>query len=177
MLHSLMTIFIIIAGIIAFFLFIALFTRKNYNVYSEIIINAPRQKVFDYIKHLKNQDNFNKWVMVDPNMKREFKGTDGSVGFIYGWNGNKKAGEGEQEIKSITEGKNIETEIRFVRPFAGIANVNMAAESITDNQTKVSWSNVSKMTYPMNIMVSMIEKMLVKDMDTSLANLKKILEK
>jgi hypothetical protein len=33
------------------------------------------------------------------------------------------------------------------------------------------------MTYPMNIMVSMIEKMLVKDMDTSLGNLKRILEK
>ena len=172
-----MTILLIIPGIIALLLIAALFTRKNYNVYSEVIINAPRPTVFDYIKQLKNQDNFNKWVMVDPNMKREFKGTDGTVGFIYGWNGNKKAGEGEQEIKSITEGKNIETEIRFVRPFAGLSNVNMGTESITDNQTKVSWSNVSQMTYPMNLMVSMIEKMLVKDMDTSLGNLKRILEK
>jgi hypothetical protein len=172
-----MTILLIIPGIIALLLIAALFTRKNYNVYSEVIINAPRQKAFDYIKQLKNQDNFNKWVMVDPNMKREFKGTDGTVGFIYGWNGNKKAGEGEQEIKTITEGKSIDTEIRFVRPFAGIAYVNMSTEAITDNQTKVSWSNVSKMTYPMNIMVSMIEKMLIKDMNTSLGNLKRILEK
>lgn len=172
-----MTILLIIPGIIALVLIAALFTRKNYNVYSEVIINAPRQKVFDYIKQLKNQDYFNKWVMVDPNMKKEFKGTDGTVGFIYGWNGNKKAGEGEQEIKAITEGKSIDTEIRFVRPFAGLAYVNMSTEAIADNQTKVSWSNVSKMTYPMNIMVSMIEKMLVKDMDTSLGNLKRILEK
>lgn len=172
-----MTLLLIIPGIIALVLITALFTRKKYNVYSEVIINAPRQKVFDYIKHLKNQDNFNKWVMVDPNMKREFKGTDGTVGFIYGWNGNKKAGEGELEIKAITEGKSIDTEIRFVRPFAGLAHVNMSTEAIAENQTKVSWSNVSKMTYPMNIMVSMIEKMLVKDMDTSLGNLKRILEK
>src|ERR1044072_719164 len=141
-----MTALLIIAGIIALFLIIALITRRSYNVRSEIIINAPRQKVFDYIKLLKNQDNFNKWVMVDPNMKREFKGTDGTVGFIYGWNGNKKAGEGEQEIKAITEGKSIDTEIRFVRPYAGLAYVNMSTESVSDNQTKVSWSNVSKMT-------------------------------
>jgi hypothetical protein len=167
----------IIAGIIALFFIIALFTRKRYNVRSEITINAPRQKVFDYIKQLRNQDNFNKWVMVDPNMKREFKGIDGTVGFIYAWNGNKKAGAGEQEIKAITEGKSIDTEIRFVRPFAGLAYVNMSTVSIAENQTKVSWSNVSKMTYPMNIMVSMIEKMLVKDMGISLANLKNILEK
>lgn len=172
-----MTLLLIIPGIIALVLIAALFTRKNYNVYSEVVINAPRQKVFDYIKHLKNQDNFNKWVMADPNMKREFKGIDGTVGFIYGWNGNKKAGEGEQEIKALTEGKSIDTEIRFVRPFAGLAYVNMSTEAIAENQTKVSWSNVSKMTYPMNIMVSMIEKMLVKDMDTSLGNLKRILEK
>ena len=43
--------------------------------------------------------------MVDPNMKKEFKGTDGTTGFIYGWNGNKKAGEGEQEIKNMVAGK------------------------------------------------------------------------
>lgn len=115
--------------------------------------------------------------MTDPNMKKEFKGTDGTVGFIYGWNGNKKAGEGEQEITTITEGKNIETEIRFVRPFKGLAYANLITESVSENQTKVSWANRSAMMYPMNIMVAMIEKMLAKDMDTSLLSLKNILEK
>src|SRR3954468_599291 len=112
----------IVASIIALLLIIAIFTKKEYYTHSEIIIHAPQQKVFDYLKKIKNQDHFNKWIMVDPDMKREFKGTDGTVGFIYAWNGSKEAGEGEQEIKAITEGKNIELEIRFVRPFAGIAH-------------------------------------------------------
>jgi hypothetical protein len=86
-------------------------------------------------------------------------------------------GEGEQKIKSIAEGKSIETEVRFIRPFASIAYANMAVEAISDNQTKVKWNNSSAMKYPMNIMVSMIEKMLAKDMDISLSNLKTILEK
>ena len=173
----LLTIALGLVGLIVLLLIIALFTRKDYNISRDITINAPKQKVFDYVKLLKNQDNFNKWVMVDPDMKRTFTGTDGTAGFIYGWNGNKKAGEGEQEIKSITEGKSIETEIRFVRPFAGIAFANMMTDSISENQTKVTWSNASKMAYPMNIMLSMIEKMLAKDMDSSLVNLKTILEK
>src|SRR6187399_1846998 len=113
---TLLTIVLVIIGIIALVLIAALFIRKRYDVQSTVIINASQQKVFDYLKLLRNQDNFNKFIMVDPNMKKEFKGTDGTVGFIYGWNG-KKAGEGEQEIKSITERKNITTEIRFVRPF------------------------------------------------------------
>lgn len=40
-----MTILLIIAGIIALFLIIALFTRKKYNVRSKIIINAPAKSV------------------------------------------------------------------------------------------------------------------------------------
>lgn len=175
--NILLIILLTLAGIIALLLIIALFTRKEYHIRREIIIRASRQTTFDYLKQLKNQDHFNKWVMVDPGMKREFKGTDGTVGFIYGWNGNKQAGEGEQEIKSIDEGKSIETEIRFKRPFVSIAYANLATESVSDTQTKVSWSNKSAMVYPMNIMVSMIEKMLAKDMDTSLSNLKLILEK
>ena len=173
----LITILLVFVGIIALCLIIAIFMKKEYNIQCEIVINTPLQKVFDYLKQLKNQDNFNKWVMVDPSMKREFKGTDGTAGFIYGWNGNKQAGEGEQEIKSITEGKSIETEIRFIRPFAGIAYANLVTESVSDTQTKIIWSNKSVIKYPLNIMISMMEKMLAKDMDTSLLNLKTILEK
>lgn len=174
--NTLITVLLALAGIVALFLILGLFMRKGYNIRREVIIDAPLQTVFDYIKHLKNQDNFNKWVMVEPEMNRDFKGTDGTVGFIYGWNG-KKAGEGEQEIKAIVEGKKVETEIRFVRPFAGVAHAGMATEPVSENQTKVTWSNASEMKYPMNIMLSMIEKMLEKDMDTSLSNLKAILEK
>ena len=170
------TILLAIAGIIALLLVTALFMKKEYNVQSEIIINAPREKVFDYLKQLKNQDNLNKWVMVDPNMKREFKGTDGTVGFIYAWKGNKKASEGEQEIKAITEGKSIATEIRFTGSFMAVAYADYILETITDNQTKVRWSNASTMKYPMNVMIPMVEKMLPKDMTISLMNLKTILE-
>jgi Polyketide cyclase / dehydrase and lipid transport len=175
--NILITILTVIAGIVALLLIIALFTKKGYNTYREIVINVPLQTAFDYLKQIKNQDNFNKWIMVDPDMKKEFKGTDGNVGFIYAWNGNKEAGEGEQEIKAITEGKNIEMEIRFVRPFAGIAHANMTTESLSGNQTKVSWTTASEMKYPLNIMLPLIVKMLEKDMGTSLTTLKKILEK
>jgi polyketide cyclase/dehydrase/lipid transport protein len=159
--YTLITILLVLAGIIALLLFLALLINKEYNIHREISINAPCEKVFDYVKQLKNQDNFNKWVMVEPDMQREFKGTDGTVGFIYAWNG-KKAGEGEQEIKAVAEGKNIATEIRFVRPFSGIAHTRMRTESVSDTQTKVTWSNTGRMKYPLNLMLRTIEKMLAK---------------
>ena len=163
--NILITILLVIAGIIALLLIIALFTKRGYNIHCEILINVPLQKVFDYIRQLKNWDNFNERAVADPSKKNEFKGTDGTVGFIYAWNGNKKVGEGEKEIKNIVEGKKIETEIRFVRPFTLIGYTNMATESVSDNQTKVTFSNASTLKYPLNILLLMVEKGIAKDMD------------
>lgn len=165
-----------IACIIAFLLIVALFLKKKHYVKREIIINAPKQKVFDFLKLLKNQDKFNKWAKADPNRKWEFKGTDGTVGFIISWKGNKDAGEGEKEIMDIVEGQRIETQIRFVKPMKTVANVIMETESISDNQTKVNLINSGTLNYPMNIFIPIAEKKFPKDMDSSLATLKTLLE-
>lgn len=175
--NILITILLVVAGIITLLLIIALFIKKEHYVKREIIINAPLQKVFDYVKMLKNQEQFNKGAMADSDRKKEFKGTDGTVGFIYAWSGNKEAGEGEKEIKNIVEGKRIEMEIRFAKPMAATGYIIMETEFLSGNQTKVSWSNSGKLKYPINIMVPMVEKMLPKDMNLSLLNLKTILEK
>lgn len=175
--NILLTILLVIVTLIVLLFIIALLSRKAYHVQRSLVINAPLQAVYDYIKQLKNQDHYNKWVMTDPTMKKEFTGTDGTVGFIYAWNGNKKAGEGAQEIKALIENKLIETEVRFVRPFPGVAKAIMTTESISNSQTKITWSNASQIKFPMNALIVMIEKMLAKDMDTSLGNLKTLLER
>ena len=175
--NTLLTILLVVAGIIALLLIIALFRKKEHYVKREIIIHAPRQKVFDYIKLLKNQDEFNKHAMTGPDRKRTFKGTDGTVGYIYAWSGDKNAGVGEKEIKNIIEGKSIETEIRFVKPMAVSACIIMETASLSDNETNVSWSNAGTLKYPLNIMIPMMEKHVAKDMDSSLLTLKSILEK
>ena len=175
--NILIKILFVLAGFIALLLIAALFMKKEHYVKREIIVNAPKQKVFDYLKLLKNQDKFNKWAKADPDRKWEFKGTDGTVGFIISWKGNKDAGEGEKEITNIIEGKRIETQIRFVKPMVTTANVIMETESISDNQTKVSMSNAGTLNYPINIMIPIAERMFPKDMDASLLTLKDILEK
>jgi hypothetical protein len=174
----------VLACIIALLLIIALFTKKEYAIERAITINKSKQEVFNYIKHLKNQDYYSAWVMMDPNMKKEFKGTDGTAGFVYAWDGNKKAGKGEQEIKGITEGERIEMEVRFIKPFEGKADTYMTTASIAGrdghaDQTNVKWAFASKMKYPMNLLLLFMnmDKILGKDMETSLTRLKNTLEK
>ena len=98
----------ILSVLLAFFallLVFAYFMKKEHYVKSEIIINAPLHKVFEYIKLLKNQDEFNTHAMVSPDRKRTFQGTDGTIGYIYSWAGDKGAGIGEKEIIDIIDGK------------------------------------------------------------------------
>jgi len=174
---TMITILLVLVSIIALLLIAAVFMKKEHYVKCDIVINAPRQKVFDFLKLLKNQDKFNKWAKTDPGRNWSYKGTDGTVGFIISWSGNKSAGEGEKEIINIVEGKRIETQIRFVKPMVTTADVIMETESLSDNQTKVYTSNAGTLKYPMNIMIPLVERMFPKDIDTSLSTLKTILEK
>lgn len=80
-----MTVLYIILGIIALLLLAGLVISKEISATKEIIINKPAGEVFNYIKYIKNQDNYSKWASLDPNMKSEQRGTDGTVGFVNHW--------------------------------------------------------------------------------------------
>ena len=169
-------ILIVIAIIIAVPLIAALFMEKSYAIEREVTVNKPEAVVFDYVKHIKNQDNYSIWNMRDPNMKQEARGTDGTVGFVNHWNGNDDVGEGEQEIKAIKEGERIDMELRFKRPWESNANAFMATEPVNANSTKVKWGMYGKSSYPFNFMNFMMDGMLGKDLEAGLQNLKKNLE-
>ncbi len=168
-----------ILGLVALVLIVALFVKKEYAVVREITINKAKQEVFDYLKFLKNQDNFSVWAQRDSNMKKEFKGTDGTVGFVSAWDGNKEVGKGEQEIKKITEGERLDFELRFIEPFEAKDNAYMTTEAVDTVHTKVTWGFDGKMNYPMNLMLVFMDmdKMLGPDLEKGLTNLKGVLEK
>lgn len=169
---------LVIASVVAILLTIAFFAPKNYSLSRNILINAPANVVFDYISHIKNQDHFSKWVMTDPNMNKSFRGTDGTVGFVYAWEGNKKAGKGEQEITRIKASEQLDIEVRFEKPFRSVAQTPFRVEATGENQSKVTWGMSSRMNYPMNLMLLFVnmDGMLGKSMEESLELLKGILE-
>ena len=65
-------ILIVVVVIIAIPFVVALFLKNDFSIAREITINKPKQQVFDYLKTLKNQDQYNAWIMKDPNAKKDF---------------------------------------------------------------------------------------------------------
>lgn len=171
---------IVLVILIAIPLIIALFVKGEYDIKREIDIKKPKAQVFEYIKYVKNQDYFSKWNMMDPNMKKSYKGTDGTVGFVYSWEGNpENVGTGEQEITKITEGERMDMKLRFKVPFEAQDDAYLITTAVDSTTTHVTWGFSGKMPYPMNIMCLFMDmdKQVGGDLGTGLENLKAVLEK
>ena len=111
------TILYIVLAIVIIIAVLVIIAPKNYDVNRSITINQSVSTVFDYLKYLKNQDQWSPWNKKDPNMKSDYQGIDGTIGFIGSWSGNKDVGVGEQEITGLVENQRIETALRFKEPF------------------------------------------------------------
>jgi hypothetical protein len=141
-------------------------------------ITRSSKEVFDYLKFTKNQDNFSVWNMTDPSMKKTYQGTDGTVGFVYCWDSaNKNVGAGEQEITEIEEGKSIGYEIRFFRPMQNTGISSFLINSKGKNLTNVLWTFESPSKFPFSLLSPIFKRMLGKDLEKGLGNLKVLLEK
>ncbi len=173
------TILIIVVAFVAIVLLVAAFTNSEYKVVREVTINAPKAEVFDYVKHLKNQDYYSAWATMDPNMEKTYTGTDGSVGFVSAWDSDDKdVGKGEQEIIAIDPGNRIDYELRFLEPFEQTDYAYMTTEAAGNNSTVVEWGFFGKMKYPMNLMLLFMDmdEMLGPDLEKGLQSLKGNLE-
>ncbi len=171
---------IVIIIILAIPLVIALFTKKEYTVEREIVINKPKQDVYNYAKFLKNHEYYDAWMLIDPNAKKEYKGTDGAPGASMAWDSeNKNVGKGEQTINKLTEGERIDYGLHFIKPMEGDATAYMTFEAVTPTQTKIKWGFNGKSPYPLNFMLVIInmDKMLGDKLAEGLTNLKGVLEK
>ena len=168
----------IVGGLVVLVLILAMIAPKTYDVSRSTEIKKPKAEVFTYLRSLKNMDTWSPWAKKDPNMDKEFRGTDGEVGSVSYWNGNKDVGEGEQEVTKIVDGERIECALRFMKPFKSESDCYFKTEEADDGATKVTWGFAGNNKFPMSIMMIFMsmDKMVGKDFEEGLANLKANLE-
>jgi hypothetical protein len=168
---------IVILLIIAVLLLAAVFIPKSYTVSVSVNINQPRQVVYDYVRILENQKEYSIWVMADPDLKPEYIGTDGTVGAIQKWDSQiDDVGAGEQEITSLSPDR-MDVDLRFIRPFKGIAKAASLFTALTDSTSKLTSEFYSNDSYPLNLPSYIFGRKMMKEAQTAnLENIKRILE-
>ncbi len=162
-----------LVGIVILALVVAAFLPKTFHAEGTTVINKPAQEVYDYVKYVKNQENYGVWFQMDKNMEKSFDGTDATVGFKYSWK-SKEVGNGSQVISKLDNGKRVEFDLYF-EDDPQPAKSFIKTDSIAPNQTKVRWVIDGKIPYPFNLMSLFYD--MNKDFEQGTLNLKNVLEK
>lgn len=171
------TVLYIIIGIVALIALLAMIAPKSYDVSRSIVINKPLADVYNYLKFIKKQDEWSPWAEKDPNMDKTYTGTDGEVGFISAWVGNKDVGSGEQEIIALKENVEVTSQLRFFKPWKSQSDAYLRVMEESGG-TKVVWGFYGKNKFPISIMMLFMnmDKAVGGDFEYGLSKLKKVLE-
>lgn len=171
-------ILVVFVVLIAIVLVAGVFMKKDFTVIRSVELDQPINEVYNYVKLLKNQDEYSVWMKMDPNVKKTYTGTDGTVGFIGAWDSKvKDVGVGEQEITAMAANDRIDYVMRFKKPneMQGTATMLFSEEG---DCSKLDWSFSGSIGYPFNVMMPLMdfEGKLGPQLQEGLDNLKVILD-
>lgn len=153
--------------------------KKEYQIVRAITINRSKQEVFNYIKFLKNQNEYSYYNRKDPETIKSYTGTDGEIGFTYAWKSEVNSiGSGTQTISKLIDGQELECDIQFKKPLPLKCVAVIALTEINDFETEVIWTFSSVYPFPLNIIIYFVnlEKLIGNDIASSLVTLKQNLE-
>ncbi len=164
---------VLLAGLIGF----AATRPDTFRVQRTTSIQAPPQKIIPLIQDFHNWTSWSPWEKLDPALKRTYSGAASGKGAVYEWEGNKKVGQGRMEITE-TAPSEIIIKLDFLKPFEAHNTAEFTLQPSGDS-TSVTWA-----TYGPNVFIAKVmslffsmDKMIGKDFETGLANLKTAAER
>jgi len=169
-------------GLIVFLLVVLLFyaaTKPDaFRIERGTTIKAPPEKIAALINDFHNWQSWSPWEKMDPTMRRTHSGPPSGRGAIYEWEGNKKVGQGRMEILESPAPSQIVIKLDFFKPFEAhnTAEFTLAPQG---DSTNVTWAMYGKQPFMLKVMTVFMDmdKMVGKDFETGLANMKAAVEK
>jgi hypothetical protein len=164
-------ILIVLVIIIAIPLIVAMFAPKDFYSERKIVIERPKEEVYEFLRKVRNQDQFGVWQQMDPDVKFKEDGVDGTVGYTYYWDG-KNTGKGSQKIIGLYPSDSAITQLDF--GFGTPPEAFFKLQALSATSTEVTWGLRGESPYPLNFMNLVFD--VGDDFETGLKNLKKVLE-
>jgi uncharacterized protein YndB with AHSA1/START domain len=178
MVKALLFIGIGLAVVVAAILIFATTKPDSFSVQRTATIKAPPEKIFPLINDYRSWMSWSPWEKKDPAMKRTYSGAASGKGSVYEWEGNKEIGQGRMEIAEVSPPSHVAIDMHFIKPFDSFSTAEFTLQPKGDS-TDVTWSMHGPNAYIskiITIFVSM-DKMIGKEFETGLANLKTIAER
>jgi uncharacterized protein YndB with AHSA1/START domain len=165
-----MAIVIVLLGVV---LGIAASKPNEFTVRRTARIRAIPDRIFPQINDFHNWAAWSPWEKMDPTMTKTYSGAPSGKGSVYEWSGNSKVGQGRMEMTDVTAPRKVVIQLDFMRPFRANNTAEFTLEPQGDS-TDVTWSMRGGSAFIMKVMgVFMnMDKMIGRDFETGLANLK-----
>jgi carbon monoxide dehydrogenase subunit G len=169
---------VVLAIAIAIVLILAAAKPDTFSVQRGTAMKAPPEKIFSLINDFHRWGTWSPWESKDPAMQRSFSGAESGTGAVYAWDGNKNVGSGRMEILEASPPSKIVIKLDFFAPFEAhnTAEFTMLPQGDATNLTWVMHGPLVFMAKVMHVFINM-DKMIGKDFEAGLANLKKHTEK
>lgn len=169
---------LIVALVIAGVLILAATRPDTFRVQRATTIQAPPQKVFEFINDFNRWSVWSPWEKKDPAMKRTLGAATSGKGATYAWEGNKEVGQGSMEIAESAPPSRVAIKLDFVKPFEAHNMVEFTLEP-KGEATAVTWSMQGRTPYFAKIIHVFLDmdSMVGKDFEAGLASLKAAAEK
>ena len=169
---------VVLAIAIAAVLVLAATKPDKFSVQRGAIMKTPPERVFSLINDFHQWGTWSPWENKDPAMKRSFSGAESGRGAVYAWEGNNNVGSGRMEILDASTPSKIVIKLDFFAPFEAhnTAEFTMLPQGDATNLTWVMHGPLVFMAKVMHVFINM-DKMIGKDFEAGLANLKKLTEK
>jgi uncharacterized protein YndB with AHSA1/START domain len=172
------TILIVIVVLIAAILVYAATMPDDFRVQRTTSIKASPEKIFALINDLHRWDSWSPWEKMDPAMQRTFSGATAGKGAVYAWQGNSKVGEGRMEIADASPPSRVMIKLDFIKPIEGHNTAEFTLDPKGDS-TNVTWSMYGPNAYIAKVIgvFASMDRMIGKDFETGLANMKAVAER
>jgi polyketide cyclase/dehydrase/lipid transport protein len=169
---------VVLAIAIAILLILAATKPDTFTVRRATTVKAPPERIFPLINDFHQWGTWSPYETKDPAMKRSYSGTASGKGAVYAWQGNKNVGSGRMEILDSSVPSKIVIKLDFFAPFEGhnTAEFTMLPQGDVTNVTWLMHGPVPFMGKIMHVLMN-IDRMVGKDFEIGLANLKRLTEK
>jgi hypothetical protein len=168
---------LIIAIIIVAVLILAATKPNIFRVERSATINTAPDRIIALLEDFHQWGAWSPWEKLDPEMVRTFSGASSGKGAVYDWVGNKKVGKGRMEILDIEPRTLVRIKLDFLEPFEA-HNTTEISLNYNGSATTINWAMFGPASFAIKVMhVFMnMDKMVGKDFETGLANLKALAE-
>jgi hypothetical protein len=149
----------------------------TFSIQRTATIQAPAELAFAMVNDFHRWNEWSPWDKLDPKMTRTFTGANAGLDAMYEWTGNDDVGQGRMTIQESKPGELVRIRLEFIKPFEA-ASTSTFTFAPAGEGTTVTWKmegNNNFISKAFGLFMDM-DKMIGKDFDNGLANMKKAAE-